>query len=223
MITCLNVVAGTIAIIFAAQGNEPIAGLWAYQWAYIFIGIAALADFLDGFSARLLKAYSEVGKKLDSLCDLVSFGVAPAILLYQAVMDCGGAEYVAWAALLLPATAAFRLARFNVDDRQTNSFIGLPVPANALFWIGFTSLYYEMGGILNWLTIVMVVLFSWLMLSPIHIYSLKFRNLNFKENSQRYFLILATLIFVIFLGIEGIAVAVLYYVISSVMQNYKSK
>lgn len=222
-ITCLNLIAGTIAIIFAFKGDEPTNGLFAYEWSFIFIGIAAVADFLDGFMARLLKAYSDVGKELDSLCDLVSFGVAPAVILYNAVLACGGAEWVAWSSLLLAAAGALRLARFNVDVRQHSDFIGLPIPANAIFWIGFVAFYYEIGGIINWLTLAAILVMSWLMLSPIRIYSLKFKNFSFRENSHRYILIVATIAFIAIGGLMGMAITILYYVLSALAMNLRSK
>lgn len=222
-ITCMNLIAGTVAIILASKGDEPINGLFAYQWAFILIGVAAVADFLDGFMARLLKAYSEVGKELDSLCDLVSFGVAPAVILYHAIIACGGAEWAAWASLLIPAAGAMRLAKFNVDPRQHSSFIGLPIPANAIFWIGFVSFYYEVGGILNWLTLIAIIGMSWLMLSSIDIYSLKFKNYSFRENSHRYILIVAAVAFTAIGGLMGMAITILYYVLSAVAMNLRAK
>ena len=221
-ITCMNLIAGTVAIILASKGDEPMCGLVAYQWAFIFIGIAAVADFLDGFMARLLKAYSEVGKELDSLCDLVSFGVAPAVILYNAVIAGGGAEWVAWCSLLIPAAGAMRLAKFNVDTRQESNFIGLPIPANAIFWIGFVAFYYEIGGILNWLTLAAIVVMSWLMLSSIRIYSLKFKNYSFKENSHRYILMIAAIVFVAIGGLMGMAITILYYVLSAVAMRFRA-
>ena len=221
-ITCMNLIAGTVAIILASKGDEPMCGLVAYQWAFIFIGIAAVADFLDGFMARLLKAYSEVGKELDSRCDLVSFGVAPAVILYNAVIAGGGAEWVAWCSLLIPAAGAMRLAKFNVDTRQESNFIGLPIPANAIFWIGFVAFYYEIGGILNWLTLAAIVVMSWLMLSSIRIYSLKFKNYSFKENSHRYILMIAAIVFVAIGGLMGMAITILYYVLSAVAMRFRA-
>ncbi|MDE6683100.1 MAG: CDP-diacylglycerol--serine O-phosphatidyltransferase, partial [Muribaculaceae bacterium] len=146
-ITCLNILAGLLSIVCSIKGESPLWGLRGYEWGYILIGIAAVADFLDGFCARLLHAYSEMGKELDSLCDLVSFGVAPAFAVY-ACMDANGEEWMKWLALLIPVAGALRLARFNVDTRQTVNFIGLPIPANAIFWIGYTSMVYAGSALL---------------------------------------------------------------------------
>lgn len=166
-ITCLNITAGSIAIIFALQGNSEIYGMAAYNWAYIFIGIAAVMDFLDGFAARLLHAYSELGKELDSLCDAVSFGVAPAMVLFSTLERLGSCEWLRWGALLIPVFGVLRLAKFNIDTRQTTSFIGLPIPANAIFWIGYTALCNETQGYACewWCVIPVLLLECWLMVS----------------------------------------------------------
>ena len=135
-ITCLNLLSGCFACLFAYKGEYDIVALC--------IGLSALFDFLDGMAARLLHAYSPMGKELDSLADLISFGLAPGFMamhfmLYDSVFHGINDSYQIWwalSALLIPIFSALRLAKFNIDARQTTSFIGLPVPANALFWIG---------------------------------------------------------------------------------------
>ena len=140
-ITCLNLLSGCFACLFAYKGEYDIVALC--------IGLSALFDFLDGMAARLLHAYSPMGKELDSLADLISFGLAPGFMamhfmLYDSVFHGINASYQIWcalSALLIPVFSALRLAKFNIDARQTTSFIGLPVPANALFWIDFSVVY----------------------------------------------------------------------------------
>jgi len=112
-ITCLNLLSGVVAIIFASKGDAVIMGISAFCWAYIFIAVAAVADFLDGFAARALGAYSDMGKELDSLCDMVSFGVAPAFILYQTLTVHQAPEWVAWLTPLVAIGGALRLARFQ--------------------------------------------------------------------------------------------------------------
>ncbi|MDZ7775883.1 MAG: CDP-diacylglycerol--serine O-phosphatidyltransferase [Bacteroidales bacterium] len=134
VITSLNLICGVLAVLLASQGYITIAA-----W---FIVLAAVMDFLDGMAARVLKAYSEVGEQLDSLADLISFGLAPAVLLFQlithALEGSGLSEYpeIAYAVILLPLFSALRLARFNTHDTQKSSFLGLAVPASALFFAG---------------------------------------------------------------------------------------
>ncbi len=214
-ITCLNVACGTIAIIFASYGADfALAGINGYGWASIFIGLAALWDFLDGFSARLLHAYSEMGKELDSLCDAVSFGVAPAMLVFFSVADSGVMPCLRWLAILIPVFAVLRLAKFNIDTRQTTSFIGLPVPANAIFWIGFSA-FLRQGcfGISQWYIFIPLVLVEcWLMVSPIKLFSLKFKTFGWKGNQWRWILILSAVFFVACMGVPGLMWLIVAYV-----------
>ncbi|MDE6028535.1 MAG: CDP-diacylglycerol--serine O-phosphatidyltransferase [Muribaculaceae bacterium] len=212
-ITCLNILAGLLSIICSVKGDSPFWGLRGYEWGYIFIGIAAVADFLDGFSARLLHAYSDMGKELDSLCDLVSFGVAPAFAVYSC-MEANGAEWLKWLALIIPIAGALRLARFNVDTRQTENFIGLPIPANAIFWIGYTSMVYSGSGLLSswWMFLPVVLTESWLMISPLRLFSLKFKAWGWKGNEFRWLLIATAVALVFCMGISGLMWLIAVYV-----------
>lgn len=184
-ITCINLISGCVAIALAQYGTDTIGCLKAYQWAFLAIAVGAVADFLDGFAARALHAYSNLGKELDSLCDLVTFGVAPSMIVLNLFLSAGVAPWIAWASLLIPVSGALRLARFNIDTRQTTTFIGLPIPANAIFWIGYASLFATES--VSWLAawyvfIPVLILECWLMNSPMKIFSLKFKNLDLKEN-----------------------------------------
>lgn len=213
VITCLNILSGLMSILCSIKGTSPLWGLAAYQWGYIFIGIAAVADFMDGLAARLLHSYSEMGKELDSLSDLVSFGVAPAISVYMC-MELNGVEWVKWLALLIPIAGALRLARFNVDTRQTVNFIGLPIPANALFWIGYTSIVYSGSTLLGstWIFLAIVVLESWLMISPLRLFSLKFKNWGWKGNEFRWLLIVTAIALIFCMGTAGLMWLIAVYV-----------
>ncbi len=217
-ITCLNILSGTAAIISAAHGHDPFLGLDGFSWAYIFIGIAAVADFCDGLAARLLKAYSELGKELDSLCDCVSFGVAPAVMLWR-LMQYGDHPWLGWCALLIAAAGAVRLARFNIDTRQATSFIGLPIPANAIFWIGYVAM--ASGGadflLSPWVFIPVLLVECWLMNSPLHIFSLKLKNLKWRGNEVRYLLVVAAIALVVSLGVGGLLWLIVVYVLLSLL------
>jgi len=218
-ITCINLLAGCMAIVAAAHGSETYGVLKAYQWAFIFIAAGAAADFLDGFAARTLHAYSSLGKELDSLCDLVTFGVAPAMIILNLFLRSGTQEWVAWTALLIPVAGALRLARFNIDTRQATTFIGLPIPANAIFWIGYASLFAHDGVsfLSEWHWFIPILLLEcWLMNSPLKIFSLKFKNLRFRENFARYMLIAATAIFCTTLGVGGLLWLIVFYVLLSI-------
>ena len=211
-LTCANLLCGSAAVFMATQEQ--------YLWAFALILAGGLFDFFDGASARWLKVPSPLGVQLDSLADDITFGLAPAMILMCYLKPIIG--WWALIALLIAAFSALRLAKFNVDDRQTSSFIGLPIPANAIFWIGFVAFYYEIGGILNWLTLAAIVVMSWLMLSSIRIYSLKFKNYSFKENSHRYILMIAAIVFVAIGGLMGMAITILYYVLSAVAMRFRA-
>lgn len=217
-ITCLNILSGTAAIISAAHGHDPFLGLDGFSWAFIFIGIAAVADFCDGMAARLLKAYSELGKELDSLCDCVSFGVAPAVMLWR-LMQYGDHPWLGWCALLIAAAGAVRLARFNIDTRQATSFIGLPIPANAIFWIGYVAMASDGADFLlsPWVFIPVLLVECWLMNSPLHIFSLKLKNLKWRGNEVRYLLVVAAIALVVSLGVGGLLWLIVVYVLLSLL------
>ena len=214
-ITSLNLGAGCLSIIAASKGIQEFWGLMGFQWAFIFIAIGAAADFLDGLAARLLKAYSELGKELDSLCDLVTFGVAPALTLFFLMQDIAIDKWLCWTTLLIPVCAAFRLARFNLDSRQATSFIGLPVPANAIFWIGYASLMQSGVEFLSlWYVFICFLLVEcWLMNSNLPMFSLKIKNFGIKENLPRYLLVLAAALFCFTLGVGGLFWLIIFYVI----------
>lgn len=213
LITCVNILAGCASIICACKGDNPLWGLKAFEWGFIFIGIAAVADFLDGFCARLLKSYSALGKELDSLCDLVSFGVAPAMLLYSCLDTLNAPEELCWCVLIIPVFGALRLARFNIDTRQTTSFIGLPIPANAIFWIGYIAWFYNTGLQPGWTVLPVIILESWMMVSGIHLFSLKFKSLSFKDNWYRFLLIIVAIALVAWLGLPGLMWLIVYYAV----------
>ncbi len=212
IITCCNLTAGSLAVIMALRGT--------FEQAAIFILIAAVCDFLDGLSARLLHAYSDMGKELDSLSDLISFGLAPGLMVYALLNDYlllpyGNLEYLAYIALLIPVAGGIRLAKFNVDNRQTTSFIGLPIPANALFWIGVCF-----ADTRDWhpvIILALIVLFSYLMVSNLPMFSLKASNLSWSNNKLRYILVITSLGLVIWLGLTGLAGAIIAYILLSLI------
>lgn len=216
-ITCCNLISGAMACIAAFHGSAPFWGLTGYQWAFILIGAAAVFDFFDGFAARLLHAYSALGKELDSLCDLVSFGLAPAMLVYNVMAEANGGRWTCWLAIFIAVMGALRLARFNIDDRQTTSFIGLPIPANAIFWIGAVAWTQAHGYPGDGPAILFIIAVSLLMVSNIKMFSLKFKTWNWRDNFRRYVLIAATLIFFITDGIPGLAWTITFYVLLSVL------
>lgn len=210
-ITCLNVLCGTLAIIAASRGGDYF-GLSSWQWGSLFIILAAVADFFDGFVARLLHASHPIGADLDSLSDQVSFGVAPAVLLVFTLWD-AGPHWLAWTPALLPVATAVRLAKFNVDTRQTSGFLGLPVPANAVFWIGYVACLrggWEWLGE-PWAVIPCLLLFSAMMVSEIPMLSLKFKTWGWRDNMARYLLIIGAAVIFIAMQLSGLVWIILLY------------
>lgn len=219
-ITCLNLLSGVMAIIFSFHYSAEIAGLKGYQWAYICIGAAAVFDFLDGAMARLLGAYSDLGKELDSLSDLVSFGVAPAMMLFNIINIANNTVFTPWslAILAIPVMGALRLARFNIDTRQTTSFIGLPIPAGAIFWIGLNEWFVTEGYPQNWIMAVLVIGMSLMMMSNMSLFSLKFKNFSLIENIQRYIIVTVAIMLVAFFGLTGLMWTIFLYIILSMFK-----
>ena len=218
-ITSLNLLFGCMACIAAFSGREELCGgMRGYEWAFVLIALSAVADFLDGLVARLLHAVSAIGAELDSLADLVSFGLAPALILYNLMADQGAGGW-AMVTLLLPVFGALRLARFNVDTNQTTTFTGLPIPANAIFWIGFTA-WYAQHPVNLWIVLGLIVLLSLLMVCNLRMFSLKMHNLSsLKQNWAQYLQIVATVASVIVLGLPGLAVAIALYVLLSIIKR----
>lgn len=224
ILTSMNVLSGCIACVMAFEGN--------YLWVIVWIIVAAVCDFFDGFSARLLRAYSPIGKELDSLADMVSFGLAPSILIFRFLSDspflnnmhhpC--ATYIPYIGFMIAVFSALRLAKFNVDERQTTSFIGLPTPANALFWISLCySLNinrYDLGYPLQFYMVLgLVIVMSLLLTSEISMFSLKIKSLKFKGNELRYGLIVFMIIAIVLGGLLGIAVGIIVYILLSVISS----
>ena len=200
------------------------------MYAVVWIMLAAVFDFFDGFAARLLKAFSPIGKELDSLADVVSFGVAPGMILFVLLswlaptLPLGGLnEYIPYWAFVIPAFSGLRLAKFNIDERQTTSFIGLPVPAHALFW---SSLGYSVqpllpqGGVALLVGLMVLALVtSLLLVSEVPMFSLKIKSLAWKGNELRYILVACAVIFVSIWGFLGIAGTILLYVLLSIFNG----
>ncbi len=232
LITSLNLAAGFIALVFAANGDTVTAS-WLILTAMIF-------DFLDGFSARLLKAYSAIGKELDSLADVVSFGVAPAFIIHKMLVTslgdippsvpgsgAGLPDIMIYVPVLMPVCAALRLAKFNIDTNQTASFHGLPTPANAIAVISaVVAAHYSSMPLLKSFTespaalILYTVVLSFLMVTHLPFLSLKFTNLKFKGNEGRYILIGLSLITFIFFGLAMTPLIIPFYIIVSLISYY---
>lgn len=223
-ITCCNLLSGCIAAMYAFEG--------VYSLAFIFIMAGAVFDFFDGLSARTLGVSSPIGKELDSLADVVTFGFAPATMVFSWLGECANAHLDMWLAFVVPfvafllvAFSALRLAKFNVDERQTSSFIGLPTPANALFWGALVIGAHDKMIALpyGWLLIIaLVFLFSWLLVAEIPMFSLKFKNLSWKSNRTAYTFLLVSLALLITLGFTGLSAVIGWYIILSILTQKRA-
>lgn len=261
IITLLNLLCGCLAIVCAFDGN--------LVWSAYLVGIAAVLDFLDGFVARALKQYSEIGKQLDSLADMVTFGVVPGVVMFQLLrhaLNLNDTELNAWGtnkvlhhydqfnyplaliAFIIPLFSALRLAKFNIDTRQSDSFIGVPTPANAILICALPLIWEQVKsadlfeGMLRqrieysshdafwfnlvqneWALIGITVVMSILLISEIPLFSLKFKKFGWKGNEIRWsFLGLAVLLLAT-LQFVGIPLAIVLYILLSVGNNLVKK
>lgn len=250
LFTLLNLFLGCLAIVFTLQagllpmtdesglpltdatGNQYINLPEKIVWASVFIFIAALIDFLDGFVARLFRATSDMGKQLDSLADVVSFGVAPSLIVYQFLRLCFAQEesglhtsmVVLLPAFILPCAAAWRLARFNLDPDQSKMFKGLPVPAAGILIASFPMIYWysnqswQINLLLNkWFWYLILLLLSGLMISRLPLISLKFEDYTVKKNISKIVLVLIAVLAVWGLTWSAIPVILAAYIIVSLL------
>jgi len=236
-ITSCNLICGCLALTQTLNGN--------LIWAAYFVGLAAVCDFFDGFAARKLNVASVIGKDLDSLADMVSFGLVPGFVVYK-MLHIGyllhhesyafiyGNSWIMFIPLIIPVFSALRLAKFNNDARQTDSFIGLPTPANAIFFCSIplivnwdTQFDLMRSGIVHLLIHPMVLLglsvfMSFLMVAELPLIALKFKDFKWKGNEFRYLLILLSLLWLVLFQYSGFTLVVLSYVALSIVQNAMS-
>lgn len=245
LITASNMLCGVFAIILAFAGRIDIAPY--------FIFLAAILDFFDGFAARLLKQQGELGKQLDSLADMISFGLAPGMIMFNILLFTHSGSvhsfsgvwlngwlhevsmmnweaYIPFVALIIPFFSLFRLAKFNIDTRQSESFIGLPTPANTIFFMAFPLLLSQYGGTTGWehdlimwliqpvVLIPIIVVMSLLLVSELPLFALKFKHFKWKGNGTRYVFLISCGILISTLLIWSIPIIVLLYLILSFIQ-----
>ena len=243
IITLLNLFCGCVAVVFAVLNQLELAAL------FVFLGI--IFDFFDGLAARLLNVQTDFGIQLDSLADMITSGLVPGIVMFQllAMSMTGGwnvdlspeiANNTFWVALkvaplpffgfLITLASAYRLARFNIDEDQATSFVGLPTPANTLLILSLPLiLLYQNNDILNsiilnqWFLIGTTLLSSFLLNAKIELFALKFKNWGFKDNSQRYIFIIISLVLLLTMKFMAIPAIVLFYILSSVVGNMVRK
>jgi CDP-diacylglycerol---serine O-phosphatidyltransferase len=213
-LTCCNLLCGCFGLVFLLEDRGVPA-------AY-FVWAACVFDFLDGFVARLLKVSSPIGKELDSLADVVSFGVLPAMVMYQMIDANSLLESLPYLGFTIAAFSALRLAIFNVDTRQTESFIGLNTPANTLFITSLPLLPMSVGSWLyqDWLLVLITMVFSLLLVSPIEIFALKFKNFSWHDNKIRFIFLLLSVVLIIVFKVAAIPLIILLYIALSLLNRF---
>ncbi|MBB3696345.1 CDP-diacylglycerol--serine O-phosphatidyltransferase [Flammeovirga yaeyamensis] len=218
-ITCGNLISGCIGITFCFEGNLVMGAF--------MILVGAGFDFFDGFAARMLKVSSPVGKELDSLADMVTFGVLPSVIMYHLLMYVDVHQYLPYLAFLLAAFSAIRLANFNVDERQSDGFIGVPTPATAII-IGSLPLimqwYPQYDAYVSniYVLVGLTLLLSYLMNAEIPLVSLKFKNFGWTGNEARYILIISSMILLAIFRVAALPLIVLMQILVSVVFRTKS-
>ena len=224
-ITCCNLISGCIATYNAFLGDISMALLW--------IIVGAVFDFFDGMSARLLKVSSPIGKELDSLADDITFGFAPsAIIFYElSIMEYPSEllmlkPYLPYFAFVMAAYSALRLAKFNLDERQSLGFIGLPTPANALFWgalfVGAQN-FMESTAYMLPVVLLMICVSCWLLIAEVPMFALKFKQWGWKGNEVKYIFLISCLPLLMIFGITAFSVIIAWYVVLSVVVNLRNK
>ena len=215
-ITCCNLISGCIATYYAFQGD--------FLMALLFIIIGAVFDFFDGMSARLLGVSSPIGKELDSLADDITFGFAPSAIVFGFLSPLTShlSPLIAFLAFIMAAFSALRPAKFNLDERQALGFIGLPTPANALFWgsliVGLQQHDVAFSG-MEWVILVGPFISSYLLIAEIPMFALKFKHWGWKGNEIKYIFVLSCIPLLLFLGVSGFAAIIAWYVVLSVIAN----
>ena len=224
MVTCCNLFSGCIAAVMAFQAN--------YEAAILFIILGAIFDFFDGMLARLLNVSGPLGKELDSLADDITFGFAPSAIVFSLFKEVqypefmsGIADYLPYTAFIIAAFSALRLGKFNIDPRQSSSFIGLPTPANALFWgslvVGAHS--FLVSDSFNAIYLfLLVILMSYLLVAELPMFSLKFKNLSWRDNKVSYIFLLICIPLLVVFRISGFAAIILWYILWSLLTRKKA-
>jgi CDP-diacylglycerol--serine O-phosphatidyltransferase len=220
-ITLLNLLSGVVGILWVLEGQ--------LLYGAYFVILSAGFDFLDGFAARLLKVQSDMGKELDSLADVVSFGVLPGIILYSLTKAQTDSQVLPYLTLIIPMLSAYRLAKFNLDTRQSDRFIGLPTPANALLLSTLPHLVAHWPELAPWVTSpIALVVIAWvasiLLVSELPLIALKFKNSSFADNTYRYTLLCLGAFCFAWLQLAGIPLIIIaYLLLSGVEQLFLKK
>lgn len=222
IITLLNLFCGCIALIFVANNQ--------FDWAFYLVCLGIFLDFFDGFFARLFKVSSPLGLQLDSLADMVTSGLVPGMVMYYLLKKCQNTieplEFIPYLGFIITLGSCYRLANFNIDSRQTDSFIGLPTPANALFILSLSlvSIHSDSLVILEIVTnqgvLIAITLFSaYILNAEIPLFSLKIKDFSFKKNVLQVVFLMLSVLLLLFFDYLGITLVIILYVLLSIVNN----
>jgi len=222
IITLLNLFCGCIALIFVANNQ--------FDWAFYLVSLGIFLDFFDGFFARLFKVSSPLGLQLDSLADMVTSGLVPGMVMFyllkkgQSSVD--PLEFIPYLGFIITLGSCYRLANFNIDSRQTDSFIGLPTPANALFILSLSLVSIHSDSLLileiftnQWILIAITLFSAYILNAEISLFSLKIKDFSFKENKLQVFFLALSVLLLLFFDYLGITLVIILYVLLSVVNN----
>lgn len=227
LITLLNLFCGCIAVVFAFERN--------FELAFIFVALGIFLDFFDGFFARLFKVSSPLGLQLDSLADMVTSGVAPGLIVYQMMLKTEtsgfeGIQFLPFLAFIITLGSCYRLANFNIDERQTDSFIGLPTPANSLFFLSLPLVLKNTESLAviemltnQWVLLVLALCSAYMLNAEIPLFSLKVKNFTFADNKIRILFLLLTVLLLIFFKYAAVPLVILTYIALSLINNKFAK
>ncbi|MFV5686379.1 CDP-alcohol phosphatidyltransferase family protein [Flavobacterium sp. GB2R13] len=224
LITLLNLFCGCIALVFAFHRN--------FEMAFYFVCLGIFLDFFDGFFARLFKVSSPLGLQLDSLADMVTSGVVPGLVMYQMLINTSTTmsesymQIFPYLGFIITLGSCYRLANFNIDTRQTDSFIGLPTPANALFVLSlplvlkYSDSLFLLEILTNqWVLLVVTLLSAYMLNAEIPLFSLKIKKFSFKDNALQIIFLLLSLLLLVFFQYLGIPLLIIFYILLSVVNN----
>jgi CDP-diacylglycerol--serine O-phosphatidyltransferase len=222
LITLLNLLCGCIALVFAGEAN--------FEMAFFFVCLGIFFDFFDGFFARLFHVSSPLGLQLDSLADMVTSGVVPGFVLFKMLSNSVNSDpsliYLPYLGFIITLGSCYRLANFNIDTRQTDSFIGLPTPANALFILSLPLILKNSDSLLvlellinPWVLLFIAVLSAYILNAEIPLFALKIKKLNFKDNGLPLFFLTISLLLLVLLKFAGVALIIVFYVLLSLITN----
>jgi CDP-diacylglycerol--serine O-phosphatidyltransferase len=222
LITLLNLFSGCIALAYASEAN--------FEMAFFFVCLGIFFDFFDGFFARLFNVSSPLGLQLDSLADMVTSGVVPGFVMFKMLTNSASSDpsliYLPYLGFIITLGSCYRLANFNIDTRQTDSFIGLPTPANAIFILSLPLILKNTDSLILlelltncWVLIILTLVSAFILNAEIPLFALKIKKFNFKDNALQIVFLLISLLLLIVFGFSGVALIIVFYVMLSVIMN----